>query len=222
MPLLQAERGEVFAYVNDHLGMPRELIDGAGRVAWAAAHSSWGKVLKTYAPSADQGRARRVDSPFRMLGQVADDDVGLCWTRHRCFDPEVARWLSPDPLGTQGGKNLFGFIGSPTVFVDPLGLAPRHTPAGPDGEPIDTPRSTFRRDPDTGVVNHYQTFETPASPRDPRPVVLTKRYDGPGSEPHGDVPAPHIHEPEKPGGPLDNCRKPRPDEIPQGTPHPTT
>ncbi|MFS8070033.1 MAG: hypothetical protein ACMG6S_27020, partial [Byssovorax sp.] len=29
-PLLQEERGEVLAYVNDHLGMPKELIDPAG------------------------------------------------------------------------------------------------------------------------------------------------------------------------------------------------
>jgi hypothetical protein len=31
--MLQAERGEVFLYVNDHLGMPKELLDVGGRVA---------------------------------------------------------------------------------------------------------------------------------------------------------------------------------------------
>jgi YD repeat-containing protein len=34
-PLLQEERGEVLAYVTDQVGVPRELVDGAGRVAWA-------------------------------------------------------------------------------------------------------------------------------------------------------------------------------------------
>src|SRR5262249_7713893 len=33
-PVLQEEAGAVFAVVNDHLGMPKELIDPAGRVAW--------------------------------------------------------------------------------------------------------------------------------------------------------------------------------------------
>jgi RHS repeat-associated protein len=124
VPLLQQERGEVFTYVNDHLGMPKELIDPAGMVAWSAAHSAWGKVVETRADAiGEQNRGRKVDSPFRLLGQVADEETGLCFTRFRCFDPEVGRWLSPDPLGFEGGWNLFGFDGSPTNHNDPFGLA---------------------------------------------------------------------------------------------------
>ncbi len=37
-PMLQAERGEVFLYVNDHLGMPKELLHAGGRIAWSATH----------------------------------------------------------------------------------------------------------------------------------------------------------------------------------------
>ena len=33
MPLLQQERGEIFTYVNDQLGTPRELVDRGGLVA---------------------------------------------------------------------------------------------------------------------------------------------------------------------------------------------
>jgi RHS repeat-associated protein len=65
-----------------------------------------------------------------MLGQVADEETGLCWTRFRCFDPEVGRWVSPDPLGFAGGKDLFGFDGSPVRMVDPLGLASTGHPHG--------------------------------------------------------------------------------------------
>jgi RHS repeat-associated protein len=119
VPMLQQEQGEVFTYVNDHLGMPKELVDEDGRVAWAAAHSAWGRVVEAWR---DPGAKRAVDSPFRLLGQYLDDETGLCFTRFRCFDPEVGRWLSPDPLGIAGGKNLFAFDGSPTVDVDPLGL----------------------------------------------------------------------------------------------------
>jgi hypothetical protein len=35
----------------------------------------------------------------------------------------VARWLSRDPIGENGGFNLYGFVGNdPVNFVDPLGL----------------------------------------------------------------------------------------------------
>jgi RHS repeat-associated protein len=119
VPMLQQEQGEVFTYINDHLGMPKELVDEDGRVAWAAAHSAWGTVIETWR---DPEAKRAVETPFRLLGQYHDGETGLCFTRFRYFDPEVGRWLSPDPLGVAGGRNLFGFDGSPSVDVDPLGL----------------------------------------------------------------------------------------------------
>src|SRR3954470_22929658 len=103
--------------------MPKELNDPAGMVAWAAAHSAWGKVVETYGnPLSELNRGRKVSSPFRLLGQYADEETGLCYTRFRYFDPEVGRWCSPDPIGIAGGPNLYAFDGSPTSRVDPLGL----------------------------------------------------------------------------------------------------
>jgi RHS repeat-associated protein len=130
VPMLQQEQGAVFTYVNDHLGMPKELVDQDGRVAWAAAHSAWGNVVETWR---DPQAKRALETPFRLLGQYLDEDTGLCYTRFRYFDPEVGRWLSPDPLGIFGGKNLFAFDGSPTLHVDPLGLTAR----GPTDEQVD-------------------------------------------------------------------------------------
>ncbi len=120
VPVLQAEQGEVFSVVNDHLGMPKELVDHDGRVAWSASHSAWGRVLETYGDPSRKGP--RVESPFRLLGQYADDETGLCYTRFRYFDAETGRWCSPDPLGIVGGVNLHQFDGAPGVHVDPLGL----------------------------------------------------------------------------------------------------
>ena len=127
VPVLQVERGEVFSVVVDHVGVPRELVDQKGRVAWSAAHSAWGAIVEAHvdparaAPAGSSG-GRPIECPFRLLGQYADEETGLCYTRFRYFDPQVGRWCSPDPLGIFGGKNLFG--GPPPSFVtDPLGLA---------------------------------------------------------------------------------------------------
>jgi hypothetical protein len=48
VPMLQQEQGAVFTYVNDDLGMPKEVVDQDGRVAWAAAPSAWGNVVETW------------------------------------------------------------------------------------------------------------------------------------------------------------------------------
>jgi RHS repeat-associated protein len=124
VPLLQAERGEVFSYVTDHVGVPKELIDQRGRVAWSAAHSAWGRVTDRYVDSERAERpGRAIESPFQLLGQYADEETGLCYTRFRYFDAGVGRWCSPDPLGVCGGLDLFGFNGSPISTADPFGLA---------------------------------------------------------------------------------------------------
>ena len=80
-------------------------------------------MTETYRdPASEQRRKRPVESPFRLVGQYADEETGLCATRFRQFDPEVGRWLSPDALGFEGGHDVFGFNGSPSVIIDPLGL----------------------------------------------------------------------------------------------------
>ena len=122
-PLLQLEHGEAFLYVLDQLGTPLELLDAQGRVAWAAAYKAWGKIADVQRDSSAT-RALLVESPFRLLGQYADKETGLHWTRFRYWDPEIGRWCSSDPLGIHGGGHLFAFGGSPTRVVDPWGLCP--------------------------------------------------------------------------------------------------
>jgi len=103
VPLLQSERGRVFSYVVDQVGVPKELIDEDGRVVWSAAHSAWGKITDEYVLARQDG-GRKVESPFRLLGQYADEETGLCYTRFRYFDAEVGRWCSADVLGIVGGR----------------------------------------------------------------------------------------------------------------------
>jgi RHS repeat-associated protein len=144
-PILQQQNGEVFLCVNDHLGMPKDLVAADGAVAWSATHAAYGRIVATYVD--DTARARygtAINSPFRLLGQVADDDAELCFTRFRCFDPEVGSWISSDPLEIAGGLNLYGFDGAPTDVVDPLGLAGNKHGAG--GGLVDSSTIRFSQD----------------------------------------------------------------------------
>lgn len=122
-PLLHEERGEVFLYVLDQVGVPRELLDARGRVAWSGRFSAWGALEEEYVDPYRVSQDRAVSTPFRLLGQVFDEETGLAWTRFRVWDASTGRWLSPDPLGVFGGGNLFGLDRSPAVFTDVWGLA---------------------------------------------------------------------------------------------------
>ncbi len=144
-PLLQQERGEIFTYVLDHIGTPRELVAPDGLVAWAGAQSAWGTIVAEHRdPNALRRYGRPVTTPFRHLGEIADEELGVHFTRYRLFDPEVGRWLSPDPLSLGGGSNVFAFNGAPNRAVDPLGLAPTGATSGPAHGGV--PDTTYRRD----------------------------------------------------------------------------
>jgi RHS repeat-associated protein len=118
-PLLQIEGGSVFGVLVNQVGVVTDLIDDRGRVAWQARHGAWGDVV---AVDRDPHSAV-VESPFRLLGQIADDETGLCSTRFRYFEAEHGRWLSPDPIEIEGGLNHMAFGGAPTLSSDAWGLA---------------------------------------------------------------------------------------------------
>lgn len=120
-PLLQAEQGEVLAYVNDPLGTPKELIDERGQLAWAASHAAYGAVVGSMAAEG-AGRSWAPASPFGRLGHYHDEETGMSYALSRYFDPQTARWLSPDPLGMLGGYSPTAWTGSPVAHVDPMGL----------------------------------------------------------------------------------------------------
>ena len=58
-----------------------------------------------------------------MAGQYYDGETGLHYNYHRYFDPRTGRYLTPDPIGLDGGINLYTYVeNDPVNWVDPYGL----------------------------------------------------------------------------------------------------
>ena len=54
------------------------------------------------------------------------DETGLVYYRARYYDPTTARFASRDPIGLQGGINLYAYVNNnPVNFSDPEGLLAR-------------------------------------------------------------------------------------------------
>jgi len=52
-----------------------------------------------------------------------DYDTGLYYYRNRYYDPELGRFITPDPLGPTANPNLYTYVGNnPVNYVDSLGL----------------------------------------------------------------------------------------------------
>ena len=62
-------------------------------------------------------------TPLRFQGQYYDEETGLHYNRHRYYNPQTGRYLTPDPIGLAGGVNGYLYGVNPTGWVDPLGLS---------------------------------------------------------------------------------------------------
>ncbi|WP_437979331.1 RHS repeat-associated core domain-containing protein [Sorangium sp. So ce295] len=100
-------------------------------------------------------------TPLRFPGQYADEETGLCYNRHRYYDPDIGRYISPDPVEI---VRRYGFAdNSPLNTVDLDGLQPmtttiRRSQINPDGSRTPLPNasgvSMGLRDPDNPVDIH--------------------------------------------------------------------
>ncbi|WP_187794956.1 RHS repeat-associated core domain-containing protein [Paracoccus amoyensis] len=121
-PLARVYGDEVAHVVTDHIGTPRELVSADGRkVLWRAQLSLWGKVDQLEQAANDN--APPITCPIRFQGQWEDAESGLYYNRYRYYDVDAAQYLSPDPIGLDGGIRPQGYVVDPNGWVDPLGLA---------------------------------------------------------------------------------------------------
>ena len=114
------ESGETNTYyaIKDHLNSVHALIDESGTVVWSCSYSAWG------IPSIINNQSSTVKLRFTFQGREYSHATGLYNFRARWYDSNIGRWLSKDPIGLEGGVNLYVFCGNdPVNFVDPWGEA---------------------------------------------------------------------------------------------------
>ena len=102
-------------YHCDHRGLPLALISEDGNTVWSAEYDEWGNQLNEENP-------HHLYQPYRLPGQQHDEESGLYYNRNRYYDPLLARYITQDPIGLNGGINLYTYPLNPLSGIDPLGL----------------------------------------------------------------------------------------------------
>ncbi|EPD1465986.1 TPA: RHS repeat protein, partial [Escherichia coli] len=114
-PVYLPER-KIHLYHCDHRGLPLALISEDGNTAWSAEYDEWGNQLNEENP-------HHLQQPYRLPGQQYDKESGLYYNRNRYYDPLQGRYITQDPIGLEGGWNLYQYPLNPVQHVDPLGLS---------------------------------------------------------------------------------------------------
>ena len=139
----QAELCKVYYFHTDQVGMPQELSNSQGQLVWQASYKTWGSTvaeeweIKSLSGNAvhrlDQGdRPDKADQQqnLRFQGQYLDRETGLHYNTFRYYDADIGRFISPDPIGLEGGINLGSYSPNPVGWIDPLGLLNEGETAG--------------------------------------------------------------------------------------------
>jgi RHS repeat-associated protein len=114
-PLFMKVGSDYYFYQNDHLGTPQKMTAVNGAVVWSAKYSSFGEA--TVDPSST------ITNNLRFPGQYFDEETGNHYNWTRYYDSKTGRYLSEDPIGINGGANVYGYVYSnPLNFSDPFGL----------------------------------------------------------------------------------------------------
>ena len=118
--------GKRFAILTDEGESVRLVVDAeSGVVAQRIDYDVFGRIVRDTNPGFQ---------PFGFAGGLVDADTGLVHFGAREYDPDLGRWLTPDPQGfSSGDTNLYRYaLGDPVNRRDPTGLGPGEG-GGPGG-----------------------------------------------------------------------------------------
>ncbi|WP_150539192.1 RHS repeat-associated core domain-containing protein, partial [Actinobacillus vicugnae] len=59
--------------------------------------------------------------PFRLQNQYFDRETGLHYNFLRYYNPILGRFINQDPIGLQGGENLYRYSDNAQNWIDPTG-----------------------------------------------------------------------------------------------------
>jgi len=121
------EGGNTFLPAYDAMGNVHALMTvasatinsvsyAAGDIVAAYEYDAFGQTLR-------ESGAYAANNPFRFSTKYTDNETGLVYYGHRYYSPSLGRFINRDPIGEQGGINLYAFVGNdPINGVDVLGL----------------------------------------------------------------------------------------------------
>ncbi|MEB6587829.1 RHS domain-containing protein [Pseudomonas asiatica] len=121
----EGEEQKLYYFHTDQIGTPLELTDSDGTIVWQATYRSWGTV--------EHLAVSEVEQNLRFQGQYFDGETGLHYNTFRFYESEVGRFITQDPIGLEGGFNLYLYAPSPILWLDPMGLATYSTMPGIEG-----------------------------------------------------------------------------------------
>lgn len=110
--------GGSYYYVRDKFGSIQQMVDADDIIVADYNYDPYGSQTElpaNFDPT--------VNSDFGFDGYYNHEPSGLNLTLYRAYDPSSGRWLNRDPIGENGGLNLYDYVrNAPINLIDLSGL----------------------------------------------------------------------------------------------------
>jgi RHS repeat-associated protein len=127
--LMIQDGGSQYFPAYDGNGNVTGLMDNTGTTVAVYEYSPYGELLRCQG-----GHAKA--NPFRFSTKYWDEETGLIYYGLRYYSPQMGKFINRDPIGENGGLNLYGFVrNNPVNLVDVLGMACYYELVGWDDYP---------------------------------------------------------------------------------------
>lgn len=116
--VFKAQTTPTYYVLADWRGAPEQVNDSLGQAVWVWDPNPFGE-------GAPDNNPLNLSSTFRYdlryPGQYNDSESGLFYNYYRDYDPLTGRYIQADPIGLEGGLNVFSYVaGNPLNAIDPL------------------------------------------------------------------------------------------------------
>ena len=117
-----SDNAKTYYYHKDGMGSITSLTDKDGKEIEKYIYNAFGKMT-IYDEEDNKLEESQFDNPYSFTGREHDSETGLHYHRARYYNPELARWISEDPIEfNSGDMNLYIYVMSnPMKYTDPNG-----------------------------------------------------------------------------------------------------
>ncbi|WP_163350130.1 RHS repeat-associated core domain-containing protein [Desulfovibrio sp. JC010] len=115
-PIAMRVNDTVYFLASDQVGTVYMVADDGGNELRRIIRDSFGNMIVD--------TNERMNMPLGFASGLHDKDTGLVHFGHREYDPSIGRFITPDPIGFEGGDvDVYGYChDDPVNFLDRMGL----------------------------------------------------------------------------------------------------
>ena len=106
-PLALQKDGTWYCYGTDLSKNVTEVYKNNGTIATAYTYAPFGQVVASGSTT----------QPLQWSSEYYDTELGLVYYNYRHYNPKDGRWINRDPIGIEGGYNLYAYVGNSTEWL---------------------------------------------------------------------------------------------------------